>query len=243
MMAKAKAALSETGNERIKPGGNNPPVFDAHKANIDDLREEAGAWLDGKAVENADEAEGINTLLDLARQAVKAADEARSTEKKPHLDAAKAVDAQWKPLIDAGQRVVDCCKKALTPWNIKEAERKAAEAARARAEAEAEARAAREAEIAASGALSDADQAEQLAWSAKQAAKIAKSAEKAASTGLGLRTTYRAELTDINAAVKHYWAVRRESFEDLVTDLAAQDVRAGKRQIPGFNIIEEKKAF
>lgn len=237
------SALSVTANERIVDGGNNPPAFEAHRVNIEDLRAEAEAWLDGKAVASAEEAEGLNTLLDLARQAAKAADDARAAEKKPHLDAGKAVDAQWKPLVDAAQRIVDCAKKALTPWNIAEADRKAAEAARARAEAEAEAQAAREAEIAASGLLSDAEQADQMAESAKQAGKIAKAAEKAASTGLGLRTTYRAELTDPKEAISHYWAARREDFIALVTDLAAKDVRAGKREIPGFTIHTEQKAF
>lgn len=239
------AVLSVTDNERIAMGGNNPPALEAHKVNIDDLREEAKAWLDGKAVESAEEAAGLNALLDLARQAAKAADEARAAEKKPHLDAGKAVDAQWKPLIDAAQRIVDVAKKTLTPWNIKEAERKAAEAQKAAEEAEAQRRAEVEASraAAASGSLEDVEQADQQAEAAKQAEKIAKRAEKEATSGLGLRTTYRPELTDPKAAITHYWATRREDFIALVNDLAAKDVRAGKREIPGFTIHAEQKAF
>lgn len=239
------AVLSVTDNERIAMGGNNPPAFEAHKVNIDDLREEAKVWLDGKAVESAEEAAGLNTLLDLARQAAKAADEARAAEKKPHLDAGKAVDAQWKPIIDAAQRIVDVAKKTLTPWNIKEAERKAAEAQKAAEEAEAQRQAEVEASraAAASGSLEDVEQADQQADAAKQAEKIAKKAEKEATSGLGLRTTYRPELTDPKAAIAHYWATRREDFIALVNDLAAKDVRAGKRDIPGFTIHAEQKAF
>jgi len=101
----------------------------------------------------------------MARKAQKAADDARSAAKKPHLDAGKAVDAEWKPLIDAAQRIVDACKKALTPWNIKEADRKAEEARKAAAEAEAERQAEVEASraAAATGALSDAEHADQQA--------------------------------------------------------------------------------
>lgn len=239
------AAMSVTENERIVMGGNNPPAFEAHEVNIDDLREEAKVWLDGKAVESADEAAGLNTLLDLARQAAKAADDARTAEKKPHLDAGKAVDAQWKPLIDAAQRIVDVAKKTLTPWNIAEANRKAEEARKASAAAEAERQAEVEATRAASasGSLADAEQADQVAEAAKQAEKIAKKAEKEATSGLGLRTTYRPELTDPKAAIAHYWATRREDFIALVNDLAAKDVRAGKREIPGFTIHAEQKAF
>ena len=239
------AVLSVTDNERIKQGGNNPPAFEAHKVNIDDLSEEAKAWLDGKAVESAEEAAGLNTLLDLARQAAKAADEARAVEKKPHLEAGKAVDAQWKPLIDAAQRIVDVAKKTLTPWNIAEADRKAAEAQKAAEEAEAQ----RQAEVAASraaaasGSLTDVEQADQQAEAAKQADRIARQTEKAATSGLGLRTTYRAELTDPKVAIAHYWATRRDDFIALANELAAKDVRAGKREIPGFTIHAEQKAF
>lgn len=239
------AAMSVTENERITMGGNNPPAFEAHKVNIEDIRAEAIDWLDGKAVESATEAEGLNTLLDMARKAQKAADDARAAEKKPHLDAGKAVDAQWKPLIDAAQRIVDGCKKALTPWNIAEAERKAEIARKAAADAEAQRQAEVEATRAASatGALTDAEQADQQAEAAKQADRIAKATQKAATSGLGLRTTYRPELTDPKAAVAHYWATHREDFIALVNDLAAKDVRAGKREIPGFTVHAEQKAF
>ena len=133
--------------------------------------------------------------------------------------------------LDAAKKLRDEAQALLSEYQKK------------RKEAEAEAQAAREAEIAASGSLSDAEQADQMAESAKQANKVAKAAEKAASTGLGLRTTYRAELTDPKAAIAHYWAARREDFIALVTDLAAKDVRAGKREIPGFTIHAEQKAF
>lgn len=236
-------ALSDSGNDRIKPGGNQPPAFDAHKANLDDLREEAKAWLDGKAITSPEEAEGLNTLLDIARKATKAADDARADEKKPHLDASKAVDTKWKPIITAGELIVECCKKALTPWNIAEANRKAAEAARARAEAEAEAEAMREAARAASGSLSDAEQLAQAEDAAKAAERIAKKAEKSASTGLGLRTVPRAEITDFKAAARFYWEPEHHRFEALVLEFAQRDARAGKRDIPGVTIHFDRKAF
>jgi hypothetical protein len=237
------AAMSVTENERITMGGNNPPAFDAHKANIEDLRTEASVWLDGGKIGSADEAAAVKTLLDMARQASKAADDARAAEKKPHLDAGKAVDEAWKPLIKSANTIADVCKQVLTPWNIAEANRKAAEAEAARVAAEAERQAEVEATRAASGNIDAREQADQLDASARAAEKIASKAEKAASTGLGLRTTYRPELTDANAAIKHYWGTRREDFIVLVNDLAAKDVRAGKREIPGFTIHAEQKAF
>lgn len=238
------AALSELGNDRIAMGANQPPIFDAHKANIADIREEASAWLDGGKITSAEEAEAVNMLLDMARKASKAADEARAAEKKPHLDAGKAVDEAWKPLIASATTIADVCKQVLTPWNIAEAQRKEAAAALARAEAEAEAE--RQAEIeatrAASGNLEAREQADQLAASAKGAEKLAKVAEKAASTGLGLRTTYRAEVTDFAVAARHYWGPDRDQFEALVLNLAQRDVRAGKHTIPGVTVHKDMKA-
>lgn len=236
------AALSVTDNERIAMGGNNPPAFEAHKVNIDDLREEAKAWLDGKAVESAEEAEGLNTLLDLARQAGKAADEARASEKKPHLEAGKAVDKQWKPLIDGAELIANLCKKALTPWNIAEASRRAEEARKAQEAADAEAALAMAAERAAS-TLEDAEQADQQEASAKQAAKVAKTAVKAATSGLGLRTTYRAEITDFAVAARHFWQPHHHRFEALVLEIANEQARIVKADMPGIKVIAEQKAF
>lgn len=239
-----KPALSDSGNDRIRDGGNEPPVFDAFRAHVDDLRTEAGAWLDGKAVTSADEAAGLNTLLDLARKTAKDADAARADEKKPHLDAGKAVDAKWKPVVDAAARISECCKAALTPWNIAEKARLDAIAARQRAEAEAEDEARREAlRAAAGGSIEAREQADQLEASAKAAAKIAKRAEKEASGAGRLRTTYRAEVTDFAAAARHYWQPYHDRFEALVLAIAQEEVNAGKRSIPGITVHEEKKAF
>lgn len=236
------AALSDSGNELIRPGGNNPPAFEAHKANIDDLREEAKVWLDGKAVASAEEAEALNNLLDLARTAGKAADDQRSIEKKPHLDAGKAVDKQWKPLIDGAEMIANLCKKVLTPWNVAEAARKAEVARQAQAAADEEKRLATQAERTAS-TIEDAEQADQLESSAKQATRIAKTAVKEATTGLGLRTTYRAEITDFAVAARHFWQPHHHRFEELVLQIANEQARIVKADMPGIKVIAEQKAF
>lgn len=238
------AALSETGNERIKPGGNLDQ-FTAHELNITDLTEEAKAWLDGKAVESPEEAAGLETLLDMARKAAKAADDARTVEKKPHLDAGKAVDAKWKPLTDSATRIADLCKRVLTPWRERvEAERRA-EAARIAAEAEEQRQ--REVEAsriaAQSGSLEDRERADQEAAAAQQAERAAKSAGRAAETKTGLRTVPRAEITDFAAAARFYWKPEHDRFEALVLEFAQRDARAGKRDIPGVTIHLDKKAF
>src|SRR3546814_17507768 len=52
----------------------------------------------------------------MIRQAKKAADEQRVIEKKPHDDAAKAVQTKYKPLIDKCELAASVAKKALVPW-------------------------------------------------------------------------------------------------------------------------------
>ena len=50
-------------------------------------------------------------------------------------------------------------------------------------------------------------------------------------------------LTDLSAAIKHYWQTHRADFEALVQTLAEKDVRAGRTTIPGFRVVEDKRAI
>jgi hypothetical protein len=235
------AALSDSGNDRIVMGGNMS-AFDAHKVNVDDLFDEAQVWLAGEGVSSEAEAKAVETLLDMARDAKKAADEARKAENEP-FDRGKAeVQARYNPILKRADLIVETCKNVLQPWRDKIAAEKAAKAEAMRLEAEALRREAEEKIRASAGNLAERAKAEETLAFAKDADKAVAKAVKAAATGNGLRTTYRAELTDLNAAIKHYWSTNRAEFEALVCDIAARQVRAGVREIPGFNVIEERKA-
>jgi hypothetical protein len=235
------AALSELGNERIRDGGNIDP-FTAHQINVEDLRAEASAWLDGKAVETAEEAEGIDTLIKLARSARDEADKARAAEKKRHDNAAKAVQAKWKPLVDSADTILKVCLEKIASWRIADQQRKEAEAARIRAEAEAERQAEIEATRNAAGNLEAREQADQLAASAKEAEKLAGRAEKAAQTGNGLRKVRSLKITDTRALAGWLWKHRREDVEAAHAELAQRIFRAGGPAIDGTEIITEHKA-
>src|SRR3546814_9872806 len=92
------------------------------------------------------QADAVGKLLDMIRQAKKAADEQRVIEKKPHDDAAKAVQTKYKPLIDKCELAASVAKKALVPWlEHLEAEQRA-DAERKRTEADEARQAAHEAE-------------------------------------------------------------------------------------------------
>lgn len=235
-------ALSDSGNERIAMGANMAP-FDAHKVNIDDLYEEATAWLNGDGVSSEAEAKAVETLLDMARDAKKAADEARKAENEPFDTGKAAVQAKYNPILKRAEMIAETCKNVLQPWRDKIARDKAAKAEAARLDAEKLKREAEEKIRASSGNIAERERAEEALALAKEADKFASRTTKAATTGTGLRSTYRPELTDLNAAIKHYWSTHRAEFEALVCDLAVRDVRAGKREIPGFTVVEERKAI
>jgi hypothetical protein len=88
-------------------------------------------------------ADAVSKLLDMIRKAKKEADDFRAAEKKPHDDAAKAVQEKWKPLITRCDLAADAAKKALTPYleAVEREKRAVAEAARKAADEQARGRA------------------------------------------------------------------------------------------------------
>lgn len=241
------AALSALGNDRIAMGGNAPPevvVF----GEIDAYYDEAKNWAsDGFTVENQEQADQIDMLDKALLKIGQEADALRIEEKRPLDEQIDAIQSKFNPYIQKGKGKVDIARSSLkallTAWRVEQERVKRETVEKARREAEAERIAAQGAMRKSSGDLEAREQAEQLLESAKAAEKIAKKADKAATTGLGLRTSWVPKLTDLNAAVKHYWGEDRGSFEELVQQLAAQDVRRGVRTIPGFAVEEVKGAI
>lgn len=227
---------------------NAPPV-ESHGLHIDDLFDEAKNHLDGKRIETEGQAETVAALLDSIRTARKAADEQRADEKRPHDDAAKAVQTAWRPLLDKCDLASDTCKRALTVWQVAKEEAQRAEAEQARVAAEARQREAQAALAAAQGDdLAAREEAARLLTEASKASKAADRLDKAkpqvagGSRNVGLRTSYRAEVTDYTAFARWAWAQRRAECEAFFTDLAEREGRRGPVQIPGILIHTERKA-
>lgn len=240
---------------------NNPPEevaptpFEMSEVEIGDLYAEVKNFLDGEPIASQEVADAVSKLIEDLRKAGNLADERRKLENEP-FDAGKAeVQARYAPLIADTKTVkgkvtlgIEIAKKALAPWlqKLEDEKRAAAEAARKIAE-EAE-RKAQEA-LAASRAvenLAQREEAEALLQAAKQADAAATKAEnsKAHATGgaraMGLRSVWRAEMVDGRAAAGHYWQTRRQDVDDFFQGLADADVRAGKREIPGFIVAETR---
>lgn len=243
------AALSALGNERIAMGANMSP-FDEISTLISDLYEEAKNWADGEPIASEDQHEAVTRLYDDLSEAGKRADALRVEEVKPLDEAKAAIQAKFHPLIGdtkAGKGKVVLGKAALNSlladWRTAVAAEKAAAAERARAEADAERQAALEAMQASRGDLEARERAEEQLRNAQEAEAFAKREEKRATTGLGLRSRKVPVLQDRLGAIRFFYQLRPEAFDELLVQLAGEQVRLGRTDIPGFEIKTEQAAI
>ena len=107
-------------------------------------REALAAWIKeiGK-VTTQEHATKAGNFADAFAKLENASDEKRKSEKEPHLEAGRAVDAKWQPIVKRAGELKAYAKKTTEPFLIAEKARLAAEE---KAAAEARAKAAREAE-------------------------------------------------------------------------------------------------
>lgn len=217
---------------------NNPPPEAAFGLHIDDLFSLLSDTLAGGEVDTDAKEAAIDGLMDDFRKAEKDADKERAAEKKPHMDAAKAVDAEWKPIIDKASRGVTACKDAITPYRIARQKAKDEAARKAREEAEAKERAAQEA-LRQSEDLEAKFAAEQELEQAKKLAAVANKIDRAPT---GLRTRYIHRIINRRELLLHVVERYPEDLADMLNEFVRQKVAGGLREMPGVEIIEEKRA-
>lgn len=240
-------------------GHNKPPEptpYEAVAIHIEDLLVEARNWADGSFAENQAQADEIARLIEQLRQAERAADEARKEEVRPLDEQRDAIQARYNVYIAPLKNkqpgkiplAMNALKTALAPWLKKlEDERRAREEV-ARKEAEEKARAAAEAMRAAAATdLAAREEAEAMLAAAHDAEAEAKRAanDKAHAKGdgraIGLRSYFTPMMVSPSEALKHYVTTRPDDVKGFLLRLAEEDVRCGKRAIPGFQINEEKR--
>jgi hypothetical protein len=226
-------------------GANQPPdPLQAYALHLDDLEEQAKAFLDGSGVENEEQAEDVSRLLSMVRKAANDADDARKAEKKPHDDAAKAVQARWKPILDKADLIATTAKKALAPFlQRKEDEQRAAALAAAQEARELADAAARMAQEAKPDSIEDQaallrqrDAAQEAAQSAARLDK-ARPQARGGERAVGLRKAYRAEVVDEAAFARWAWSNRRGECLTFFETMAQRETRGGRTDIPGLNVI------
>jgi len=218
---------------------NNPPSAATLFADeITSLFERANTF--GPITEaNAGEA---RDLIGLAKQLAKDIDAKRDEQKRPHLEAGRKIDAEFKPLVEAAKEAPQPVERALLAY-INEQKRLAAEAAeKARRMAQEEAR--RAAALADDPILGE-DMADG-AKLAEQKAEVAAASVKTVATvkgsegfrAAGVRKSWKAELTDAAALVAHY--ARHPDVIAAALKIANADVRTSKGvyPIPGIKAVE-----
>lgn len=248
-------------NPRIHLGANNPPeeltAYEAIRVHLEDLLTEARNWADGQEAESQAQVDEIQRLIDQLSAGAKAADEARVAEKKPLDEQIKAIQDRYNvyiaPLSNKGVKgkvplAIEALNAAKRPFLLKrEAELAAEREAARKAAEEAAAKAAEAARAAMDGDLEAKEAAELLIAQAHRAESEAKRAESAKAhahgdgRASGLRSYWRAELTDRKAALLHYANTRPDELVAWLTMMAGKDVSNGVRTIPGFDVVEERR--
>jgi hypothetical protein len=218
-------------------GANKPPPVVAMSMHIDDLFSLVSGSTAGPVTTDEQET-ALDALLDDVRKASNEAEEQRKIEKKPHDDAAKAVQQAWKPLLDKCDKAAAAIKDALTPY--REARQRAKDEAARKAREEAEV-----AQTAAQEALRSSDDLEERFTAEAElarAGKLTAVANRIDRTPTGLRKYWVAEITDRREALKHYLTTRPEEFAALIQQLADADARGTRAPVPGVVFHEKKKA-
>ena len=218
-------------------GGNAPPASEAFALEIDELFSLISGSTATPVTTDEQEA-ALDDLLDKVRRARKDGDATRADEKRPHDEAAKAVQARWLPLLARCDAGVQAIKDALTPYRTAKQRAKDEAAAKAREEAAAKLAEA-QAALKASDDLEERFAAEEAL---KQASKLDKVANRIDREATGLRTHWEAEITDRRAALNHYIKHQPQAFEALLQELADKDARGTRAPVPGVLFHERKTA-
>ena len=223
---------------------NMPPDV-AFSTAIDDLYGEAGNWLDGTPLANQAQADAVGQIMAGLRTIRKDADAARKVEKKPHDDAAKAVQDKWLPILTKADRAIEAAQRPLTDWLARQEAERLAREAEARAEAD---RLAREAAAMARTTLADAEAHDAALDAAKAAEKavgrIARDKSHVAGNGraVALRTYQETSLIEAHLALAWLRTNRPDALRDAVLALVKSEPLDIRRTIPGVTITEQKRA-
>ena len=216
--------------DALTPGDVAEPVDPVEAA----LRAATAALADPVADQAA--CDRLANLKDEMARLWKAMDEKRAAEKRPHMDAAAAIDNAYRAVLGRIADTGTLLKKAITAWLL-------SEKARLEAEVLAEVLAKRRAEEAALAA-----EAAALAGDAGAPAPAALPLPPAeqpkvkAGTGtraVSLRTYKSARIADYAAALAHF--AGNAEVRAAVQSLADKCVRAGI-DVPGVEVVTEQRA-
>lgn len=246
-------------NPRAVAGHNNPPPYDPDSFSVivegvDEFAAACGEWLDLAEISTEEEAGYLVDFIAGARKNLKEVEAWRVEAKRPHDEAAKAVQNAARRPVDTLDRVIKRALDLLTPYQTK---RRREEEERARLQREEARRKAEEAARLAAQAADCNDIAGEVAaeTAQKEAEKLARAADwieaksgavQSASGGgrtVALVNIRSAEIENM-AAVFMFFRARPEVV-DVLQRLATAHVRAAGwdgKDIPGTRTVIEEKA-
>lgn len=226
---------------------------------INDALVEAKNWADGTPAETQEQVDEIARLIDDLSANAKALEAERVKEKKPLDDAIKAIQDKFNiylaPLTNKGVKgkvpvAIDALNAAKRPFllkreqEIEDARRKAvAEAAAKAQEAAAALAAANAADLSAREAVEEKIKEAEDATRAVKVASTTKAHAHGGGRAQGLRSRTVAEITDLDAAVRHYWFERPKDFAELVQKLADEDARQNRRAAEGKGVAFREERY
>lgn len=221
--------------------GDNKGPKDAnfYSREADALKERAQSWRDIEI--NDKNAEQIAADIEKAASLRRDAENDRKELVRPFLDGQNRVNGEYKPVIERIDNLEKFMKNLLTTYMREVKRRQEEEARQKREQAE---RKKREAEALKDDPLIGRD----VQREAKSAAIEADRAERArpnisggGARAVGLKTRYKARITDVKALVMHY--ATYPDVIDAAERLANQDIRAAKGDItiPGVEVVKDEK--
>ena len=229
------AAVAERGepwpdlHEAVTKLHNQAPADDSLESlrdTIENLAHEAQLLIDKGAAQSQEESDRAADLSNEIAKYRKKADEARKVEKEPHLEAERAVEARWKPLLAAADIYKLLKESVCGPFLAKQKavrEEAAAEARRVAAEA------------------IKAGNVEIAAEASRKAERIASIRTVSGTRGrsVHLQTVQVVTIVD-RAAVLAYFA-ESQAITDVLQSQAETAVKAGLT-VPGTRVSTEEKA-
>lgn len=223
--------------------------FQALEQEIMGLAEQAEAWLAKTVVDDQTKADKARNWQNMILTAGKRAEEMRVAEKRPHDEAAAAVQAKFKPLLEATDRTSKALKRAFEQFLIaeerrqrEEAQRKY-EAERAAAEAERKRIADERAKLMADdpiAALTSPEPEMPALPSGPEEVKVRVGG--GSGRRAGLKSEWVPTITDYDKAAAHF--IGHSAVRSVVEKLVAAETKLHKSdtKIPGVSVKEEKRA-
>ncbi len=215
-------------------GDNNPPEDDDHAALTDQI-DSAEAGVSKYAEINDDKsAKSAQSLRSRLNELSGKAEKIRETEKAPHLQAGKTVDAKWKPLVNKAKEAANTIRNALSAHETRKAH---AEAEKQRKADEKRRKAEEEAAKAAAAGKPTPEPIPETEPEPMQSAPVT-NIKGGYGRAAKIQQVFVAHVEDQDAA--YQFLKGHPDLVEFIGKLAQRAVNAG-REVPGVRIEEQRK--